>query len=306
MLSIAVLILLLQNQAIAQLKDVDGNVYRTIKIGSQIWTAENLKTSKFSNGIDIPYVQEDSIWTNLNSSAFCFYEHDQNYHQAYGNLYNFYSVEDQNKLCPNGWDVPTLEDWGILIDFLGGDSIAGGKLKELGFDHWRFPNSGPDLRTGMNVLPGGTRYSAVNSSVNGTFVSIGGNGSIWTSTGNSNSEAISKYFYSGSTSVGHLINSKKYGKSVRCINKNENQANPELSCDSFQVFPNPTKGKSQISVKNGYLEESPKYLIYNTRGQLIKEINNEYNIDLSNEPRQMYILMIVTKSTVCIKKLVVS
>lgn len=192
--------------------DIDGNVYHTVKIGTQVWMAENLKTTKYRNGDPIQRVTDDSIWAALTSGAYCGYENDTNYSKTYGRLYNGYAVTDSRNVAPKGWHIPTDAEWTTLITFLGSDTIAGGKLKEKDTIHWRSPNKGATNESGFNALPGGCR------SVFGTFYNIGTEGYWWSS-----SESIySAYFYYrvmhyDSSNVSNWYLSLQPGLSIRCL-----------------------------------------------------------------------------------------
>jgi len=135
--------------------DVDGNVYNTVTIGSQVWLAENLKTTKYNDGTPIPLVKDSIEWSNLSTPGYCWYSNDSvSYAQTYGAMYNWYTLETGN-LCPTGWRIPSEEDWGKLIEYLG--DKAGGKLKETGTTHWKSPNTGATNSSGFTALPGGVR-----------------------------------------------------------------------------------------------------------------------------------------------------
>ena len=153
--------------------DYDGNHYSSVLIGSQIWMAENLKTIKYNDGTAIPLVTDATEWSNLTTHGYCWYNNDEaTYGDTYGALYNWYTVETGN-LCPTGWHVPTDAEWTELIDYLGGESVAGGKLKETGTTHWNSPNPGATNETGFTTLPGGYR-----ADFNGSSGDIG-NGGYW-------------------------------------------------------------------------------------------------------------------------------
>jgi uncharacterized protein (TIGR02145 family) len=150
-------ILFIVQKKSTEVTDVDGNIYKTVKIGSQVWMAENLKVTKFSNGTSIPLVTNNKKWAHLTTPGFCWYNNDDTKNKStYGALYNWYSVNTR-KLCPEGWHVPSDSDWNILSTFLGGKSVAGGKLKENGTSHWRSPNVGATNETGFSAIPGGMR-----------------------------------------------------------------------------------------------------------------------------------------------------
>ena len=111
--------------------DVDGNVYHTLKIGSQVWMVENLKTTRYNDSTEITMIEDSTLWNHLTEPACCWMDNDLNNKEPYGGLYNWYAV-NTGKLCPDGWHVPTNEEWTELIDYLGGIQVAGGKLKEAG------------------------------------------------------------------------------------------------------------------------------------------------------------------------------
>jgi len=117
------------------LKDVDRNVYATVVIGSQTWMAENLKTTKLNDGTGILRAENNSLWEATTSPGYCYYDNDkETYEPIYEAIYNWYAV-NTNKLCPEGWRIPNEDDWFALIDYLGGNTIAGGKLKEAGTNY---------------------------------------------------------------------------------------------------------------------------------------------------------------------------
>jgi len=137
--------------------DIDGNEYKTVMIGTQVWMAENLRTTRFNDGNDIPLVTNNVDWYYLSTPGFCWYNNDEStYKSTYGALYNGYA----KNICPPGWHQPNSSDWEILCDYLGGDSIAGGKLKQTGTEFWNSPNSGATNETGFTALPGGYRSNS--------------------------------------------------------------------------------------------------------------------------------------------------
>jgi uncharacterized protein (TIGR02145 family) len=136
--------------------DADNNVYKKVKIGNQVWMAENLKTTKFNDGTPIPYITENADWVSRSTPAFCYLDNKINNKNIYGALYNYYCVET-NKLCPTGWHVSSNEDWIALTNYLGGENYAGGKLKEAGTAHWKTDYVGVTNESGFTALPGGNR-----------------------------------------------------------------------------------------------------------------------------------------------------
>lgn len=135
---------------ISHIFDIDGNTYSTVSIGEQCWLGENLKTTKFRNGDSIPY------WPNSTTKGYCWYNNDISYKDVYGAIYTFYTATDPRSICPSGWHIPSIEEWATLINYLGGETVAGGKLKEQGTTHWNNPNTGATNSSGFTALPGGT------------------------------------------------------------------------------------------------------------------------------------------------------
>jgi len=193
--------------------DIDGNTYQTIVIGSQVWLVENLKTTKYNDGTAIPLVTGNTEWISLTSPGYCWYENDITYKETYGSLYNWYAV-NTGKLCPEGWHVPSDAEWTKLTDFLGGENIAGGKLKEAGTAHWDNPNAGATNESGFTALPGGFRGAQ------GTWHYIGYWAEYWTSTSPFESVAYYRLMASDSEKVDNGKNNavqRLCGESVRCL-----------------------------------------------------------------------------------------
>jgi uncharacterized protein (TIGR02145 family) len=138
------------------LTDQDGNIYKTITIGSQTWMAENLRTTTYRNGDKIPNVTNPEIWYDLKAGAFCNYDNISSPDSiaTFGRLYNWEAVVDQRNIAPIGWHVPTYEEWKQLESYLG-DSVAGNKLKETGTLHWKTPNYNATNETGFTAKGSG-------------------------------------------------------------------------------------------------------------------------------------------------------
>ena len=197
------------NLTYGTMSDNDGNIYKTIVIGTQTWMAENLKTSKYRNGNAIPTNLSDATWQSTTSGAYTIYNNDAANNTAYGKLYNWYAVADSRNLCPNGWHVPSDAEWTNLVNYLGGSSAAGGKLKSTS-SLWTAPNTGVTNESGFSGLPGGTR------SING-YYNIGSNGLWWSSTVYSTTNAWYRYLnYSNGVLIRYNYN-KQSGYSVRCL-----------------------------------------------------------------------------------------
>jgi len=191
--------------------DKDGFSYPVTKIGEQMWMKESLRSTKFNDGSDIPKVTDATEWARQGLSAYCWYDNDSTkYAETYGALYNWYTVKS-DKLCPAGWHVPDSDEWASLIESLGGNTVAGGKLKEIGFDHWADPNTGATNQVGFTALPAGRR------DLMGHFDAVGNTGYWWTSSkvGDGSAKYIiiiasAKYAFEGT-------DNQTLGMSVRCI-----------------------------------------------------------------------------------------
>jgi uncharacterized protein (TIGR02145 family)/uncharacterized repeat protein (TIGR02059 family) len=191
--------------------DIEGNGYNTIAIGTQTWMKENLKTTKYKDGTEIPLATDYTIWGNLSTAGYCWYNNDAvTYKNTYGALYNWYTVNTGN-LCPLGWHVPNDTEWTILIIYLGGDIEASKKLKEAGTTHWASPNTGATNETSFTAIPGGARNRF------GGFALIGYYGDWWSSTEYSTTDAWNRGMGFDTNNVGRVSNDKKTGFSVRCV-----------------------------------------------------------------------------------------
>ena len=193
--------------------DGDFNIYPVVTIGTQTWMAENLKTTKYNDGTAIPNVTDNATWSTTSSAAYCDYFNNFTNSNTYGRLYNWYTVASTNpkKVCPTGWHVPTDPQWATLSTYLGGEGVAGGKLKETGTTHWLTPNTGATNVTGFTALPGGYRNTS------GTFGLIGNTGYWWSATAGSSTYSWYYYIYFGNSNLTRLDHENHFGSSVRCL-----------------------------------------------------------------------------------------
>ena len=197
------------------ISDSEGNTYKTVTIGTQQWMAENLKVSKYSDGTTIPNITDNTQWSNLTTGAWSYYNNDAANNAKYGKLYNWYAVSkttNGNKnVCPTGWHVPTDAEWTVLTDYLGGDGIAGGKMKEVGTTSWNSPNTDATNTSLFTGLPGGYR------DYNGYCSTIGYFGYWWSSTEYDADDAWNRYLsnYHGDANRNNF--NKFLGLSVRCL-----------------------------------------------------------------------------------------
>jgi|GEM_PF-1535238 len=203
--------------------DIDGNIYQTVTIGTQVWMMENLKVTHYRNGDAIPNVTDNTTWAGLSTGAYCEYNNDANSVATYGRLYNWYSANDSRNIAPAGWHVPTDAEWKELEMYLGMSQAQadasglrgtdeGGKLKEAGTTHWNPPNTDATNESGFFALPGGYRASG------GNFLSMGYYAAFWSSTENGSNYAWNRYvIYNYSQVLRFDYSSKPYGFSVRCV-----------------------------------------------------------------------------------------
>jgi uncharacterized protein (TIGR02145 family) len=205
-------------------KDIDGNIYKTVAIGNYRWMAENLKTTIYNNGIEIPKVTGNSAWSGLSSGAYCWYNDNGSNAGHYGALYNWYAVNTGN-LCPNGWRVPSDEEWKYLEGYADsmyrvGDPVwdtsglrgydAGKRLKAA--SGWRSDGNGTDI-FGFRALPGGEHLNSFNNT-------LGSSGFWWSSTEAGASSAWYRSMIYAFDYVSRDSHPKKMGFSVRCLRDN--------------------------------------------------------------------------------------
>jgi uncharacterized protein (TIGR02145 family) len=204
--------------------DIDKNVYKTVKIGDQWWMAENLKVTHYRNGDVIPTVTDDSTWTVLTEGAYCAYGNDNGNVDTYGLLYNWYTVDDSRRIAPEGWHVPSDEEWKQLEMYLGlsqneanstgmRGTDEGGKLKMEGTEYWNNPNIGANNSIGFSALPGGYRTS------DGRFDSKGQFAFFWTSIQPDSNTSWYRVLYYNSSDIRRFSNNnlRGCGYSVRCV-----------------------------------------------------------------------------------------
>ena len=189
--------------------DFDGNVYHTIGIGNQLWLVENLLVTHYCNGDPINNVVDDYEWSIQTAGAWCDY---YNMFSDYGRLYNFYAVADARKLCPPGWHVPTNAEWTALTTFLGGELVAGGKMKDL--YNWYSPNAGATNESGFTAEPAGLRMELSGS---WAFYGLNYTTSLWSSSVAAADSAISLSLNNNYADVLKYRDVKTAGESVRCI-----------------------------------------------------------------------------------------
>jgi uncharacterized protein (TIGR02145 family) len=194
-------------------KDIDGNEYETIKIGTQVWMKQNLMTIHFRNGDPVPTTQNptEDISEETDPIYQWTYNAVENNAFEYGRLYTWYAVTDPRGLCPEGWHVPTDADWVTLFKELGGIDAAGAQLMEAGTDHWPAPNTNTTNGSDFTAMPGGCRFYMWN------FMYIDEIGYYWTSSPRNSTDAYYYLFTSSPAKVQQATYNKKFGFSVRCV-----------------------------------------------------------------------------------------
>jgi uncharacterized protein (TIGR02145 family) len=207
--------------ATPSITDIDGNKYYIVTIGNQVWMAENLKVTKYNDGTIIPNVISTTTWTGLTTGAYCDYNNIPSNAVTYGRLYNWYVVDNNaatkavsnggKNVCPIGWHMPSNEEWKTLTTYLGGEAVAGSKLKEAGTSHWQSPNTGATNETGFTGLPSGYRLGY------GTFTEFGINGYWWSSSENSASAGYNRLINANTLVMNTGAFTKRTGQNVRCL-----------------------------------------------------------------------------------------
>ncbi len=205
---LSTVLILFAGKSFSQITDADGNNYKTVSIGGQKWTSENLNTAHYRNGDTIQQVQDPLKWAKLTTGAWCYYEDSSQIGITYGKLYNWYAVNDPRGLAPEGWHVATYNEWFRLTVFLGGENIAGQKLK--GKTGWFNEGNGTD-ESGFNAVPGGIRDG------DGSYYDINKFGCFWSSTESSETTAWYFFLIHNYPDVAKFEGAKERGLSVRLV-----------------------------------------------------------------------------------------
>ena len=197
------------------LSSCGGVASKEVTIGKQVWMTQNLNVDKFRNGDPIPEAKTDEEWSKAGENgepAWCYYNNNPDNGDRYGKLYNWYAVNDPRGLAPEGWKIPSDEEWSRLADFLGGESVAGTKMKSTDFwaDYGGKSGNGTN-ESGFSGLPGGLRYH------DGSFLNVGKNGNWWSSTEIDSFNAWHRILNYSNGSVNWYYYNKENGFSVRCL-----------------------------------------------------------------------------------------
>jgi uncharacterized protein (TIGR02145 family) len=210
-----------ENKPAETIRDIDGNIYSTVKIGSHVWMGQNLKVSHYNDGKSIDLILDSLIWPKSKVGAFCFYQNDTSYQRVLGNLYNYFAVQS-GKLCPSNWHVATDENWQDLGNALG--SKFDNKKDE---DYGVFPNVAHKLRAVETWKvyvdsTNSTRFTALGAGERGLigeYKDFGKETTWWTSSGPAELIGLSAYTYylNVSNDLGRAFGVYNVGYSVRCV-----------------------------------------------------------------------------------------
>ena len=212
-----VTVVLLKNGTEAPVTDVEGNVYKTVRLGTQVWMAENLRVTKFQNGSPIPNIEDSASWANSASAGYCWFLNDSTkYKSSYGPIYNGYCVTDSRNISPNGWHIPSNNEWITLINYVQAADYGCGPIKEAGTLHWLSSNIIATNSTGFTALPIAYRDKI------GSFCrdsELGKNCYFWSSTVD---DTLGLYMIGigyENYNIGPLrdIYNSRFGMAIRCI-----------------------------------------------------------------------------------------
>jgi uncharacterized protein (TIGR02145 family) len=283
--------------------DVDGNVYNTVTLGTQVWITGNLKTTKYNDNLTIPLVTDPTAWALLSTPGYCWYNNDAgSYKATYGALYNWFAV-NTGKLCPTGWHVPTYDQWTVLTDYLtnngygyggSGSDIGKSMATKSGWTTYYLAGSvgndpASNNSSGFTAFPGGFRY------IDGVFQEIGNVSYFWTSTEYSLLNSFMEYLSYNSFYCNWARSENLNGYSVRCL-KDLSTDITSSSTLIIEVYPNPVSGILNIDYKS---ENFETVSILNSQGVLMKKekaITPGQQLDFSKYASGLYFLEFVKTS----------
>lgn len=283
-----------------QVRDIDGNVYKTVVIGEQVWFAENLKVTRFQNGDAIPNVSDATAWAQLSGPGMCSYRNDPSFDCPQGKLYNFFTASDTRNPCPRGWRVPSMTDLYNLIFFLDPNAnpqqpgnmpnIAGAAMKSAGLSFWRSPNTSAMNSAGFSAIPNGGRNNL------GTFsFSNDAAASYWLSTQLGPGMG---FFLELAFSQGQAVRNaffSRYGVCIRCVTDKSTFNNNNTA---FVIYPNPNPGEFKVRLPADFSAGSYAVALYDSKGarvfaQTAAFINQETSLNLRHLSAGMYYITVV-------------
>ena len=266
--------------------DIDGNFYNSVIIGDQEWMVENLHVSHFNNGDNIPTLTTDG----QGLSKWCYYQNDESYGLTFGKVYEGPAIVDPRLIAPEGWHIPNNQEWQTLIDNLGGNAVAGGKMKSL--ELWNSPNTGATNESGFSALPAlGRNYTPDFQST----TLLGKLTTFWSSQLQPLATyPIDIYFLEyNSAAITHYTIPPSAFFSVRCL-KGASLNSNELNKPSIKIYPNPTNDEIHLKLGLGTFT----VIVNNLLGQEIVKINvdNDYAIKMERFGKGIYIVRIFDSS----------
>jgi uncharacterized protein (TIGR02145 family) len=272
--------------------DIQGNTYKTVKIGDQIWMAENLRVTQYSNKDEIKQITNDSEWATTNEGACCYYENKTENSSIYGTLYNWYTINDKRGICPLGWHVPSDLEWMTLETYLGMSTLEANLMTA-----WRGTNEGDMLKQQYFGGNNSTDFSAMGTGYRdpaGIFKAQSTDVDFWTSTGYFNNNityGILHGLLKTKSTVVRNFHDPGYGFCVRCIQDKITQVPYVQANENNLVFPNLSGG--MLNIRN---VEGNAVIIMNMQGKIllkssISGLNNK--VDISGFESGVYILKII-------------
>ncbi len=272
-----------------------------VTICNQVWTTRNLDVTTYSDGTPIPQVTATSQWAALTTGAWCYYNNTTANGTIYGKLYNWYAVagihdtdpNTPNKiLAPTGYHIPSDEEWTTLTTCLGGESVAGGKMKETGTAHWISPNTDATNSSGFTGLPGGYR------DYNGAKENIGYYGYWWSSSVFGTASAWYRILHNNNDDVYRGDNNKRLGVSVRCLKGESPLSNATFDTNTLKLYPNPVVSFLNVNIDSNLINQP--YSIIDGLGRVVLngKLNEvETSINVEQLSKGIYYLKISGKSS---------
>jgi uncharacterized protein (TIGR02145 family) len=247
--------------------DINGNEYQIITIGNQVWFAENLRATRYSDGSDIPVIISSEEWENEYSGAMSWYNNDDGNKDLYGGLYNFYTVESA-KLCPEGWRVPDDGDWKELEIFLGMSVTAADA------DNWRGTDQGSQLKSGdFAALLAGVRMGG------GDYHGLGTATAFWTSTYTSHTDAYYRYLENNRSTIFRASQSvKRWGHPVRCIEGVDPQPAAVTTSDVTFITDASASAGGEVTF-NGWVPVIARGVVWGISENPTLEANSGFTLD---------------------------
>ena len=245
--------------------DIDGNIYQTVAIGDQVWMAENLKVTRYSNGDTIPNLTNAGDWINTTDGAYCYYANRSSNGDVYGGLYNWFTAIDERKVCPEGWHVPTDEEWITLNKTLGMSDEEARKMTA-----WRGTDEGAKLKSedfGGNNSSGFTALGTGYRDPNGIFKAQGTDNDYWTSTpynNDGNTEGVLHGLLNSRSDAVRNFHVPHYGFCIRCVRDIAVNADKSIKAPETILYPNPAGNSLRILNARG-----TELTIRNMNGQTV-------------------------------------